>query len=68
MSQSQMKAVFQKYFSMWLAHYSKQEFGGQCPKVAAEFAALDCMNVGKQANWSEADYLDDLQYWEVKTA
>jgi hypothetical protein len=68
MTKQQTQEIFQKYFAMWVAYYSKKEFCGQCPKVAAEFATLDCMNVGKNANWTEADYLDDLQYWSAKAA
>ena len=68
MTKQQTKEIFTKYFAVWFAHYSKGNFGGTSAKDAAEFAALDCINTGKNGNWIEADYLDDLAYWSTKLA
>jgi hypothetical protein len=68
MSKTKTQAIFQAYFIFWAAYYSANQFGGTCIKTAAEFAALDAINMGKQGKWTEADYLDDLQYLKAKTA
>lgn len=63
-----MQEIFAKYLALWTAHYSKTQFAGTSIEAAASYAAMDCMNVGKRSNWSEAEYIDDLEYWASKLA
>jgi hypothetical protein len=68
MKTNELKEIFAKYLALWTAHYSKTEFGGTSVQAAGEYAALDCMNVGKRSNWTAAEYWDDISYWEGKLA
>ena len=63
-----MKNIADKYIAIWTAHYSKTQFGGTSLEAAAVYAAMDCMNVGKRNSWSEAEYIDDIEYWTGKLA
>ena len=61
-----MKEIFAQYLALWTIYYSNNPFGGASLEVAATYAAMDCMNIGKRSNWSEAEFIDDIQYWSEK--
>lgn len=61
-----MEHIAAQYIEIWTAYYAANPFAGTCAKAAAEFAAMDCINTGKRGGWTEADFLDDLEYWKSK--
>lgn len=63
---NEIKNIYAKYVAIWTVHYSKTEFAGCSVEAAGEYAAMDCMNVGKRSNWTVAAYLEDIAYWETK--